>query len=53
VLGHPLWRHDDFLNTAQAVAVDVVQEMGARHVSMSDLYVLDRTPIVIYQALAT
>jgi DEAD/DEAH box helicase domain-containing protein len=52
VLGHPLWRHDDYLNTTQAIAVDVVQEMGARHVSMSDLYVLDRTPIVIYQSLA-
>jgi DEAD/DEAH box helicase domain-containing protein len=52
LLGHPLWRHDDYLNSAQAKGADVIQEMGARHVSISDLYVLDRTPIVIYQALA-
>jgi DEAD/DEAH box helicase domain-containing protein len=53
VLGHPLWRHDlGHLNDRQADAVAELEEMGAAEVGISDLYVLDRTPIVIYQALS-
>jgi DEAD/DEAH box helicase domain-containing protein len=54
VLGHPLWRHDKaHLNASQAESVAFLEDLGVADVGVSDLYVLDRTPISIYQVLAT
>lgn len=53
LLGHPLWHHPvDYLNETQAGALDELQAAGVGHVDVSDLYVLDRTPIVIYKELS-
>jgi len=53
VLGHPLWRHDrNFLNTSQADAFARLEALGVREPAISDLYVLDRSPMALYQLLA-
>ncbi|NJE66887.1 DEAD/DEAH box helicase [Brevibacterium sp. LS14] len=52
VIGHPLWRHEDsFWGPAVRRAVSDLQDRGIAHVSVSDTYVLDRTPIRLFNAL--
>jgi DEAD/DEAH box helicase domain-containing protein len=53
VLGHPLWLHSEvYLNQTQAESYDILRtDLGIPHVSVSDLYVLDRIHPRIYQLL--
>jgi DEAD/DEAH box helicase domain-containing protein len=50
IFGHPLWQHDEagsFFNETQADAVAGIED-EYRNVVMSDLFVLDRSPIKIF-----
>jgi DEAD/DEAH box helicase domain-containing protein len=53
ILGHPLWLHSEvYLNQTQAESYDILRtDLGIPHVSVSDLYVLDRIHPRIYQLL--
>lgn len=52
VIGHPLWRHDDaHWNVDVQEAVSELQGSGFSRVTVSDTYVLDRTPIRLFYAL--
>lgn len=53
VLGHPLWRHDSEHWTAHvAGAVTEVLGKGFAKVTVSDIFVLDRTPFQVFSQLA-
>ena len=53
ILGHPLWIQDErYLNAQQANALDIVRSgLDVRSLSLSDLWVLDRTPASIFKML--
>lgn len=52
VIGHPLWRHEDVhWNPDVRRAIAELRGRGLAHVSVSDMYVLDRTPIKLFNAL--
>lgn len=52
VIGHPLWRHEDaHWNPQVRRAVTELRGRGLSHVTVSDTYVLDRTPIRVFNAL--
>jgi DEAD/DEAH box helicase domain-containing protein len=52
VVGHPLWRHEDaHWNPEVRRTVTELRGRGLTHVTVSDTYVLDRTPIKIFNAL--
>lgn len=52
VIGHPLWRHDEAHWNAQVRgAVTELTASGLTHVTVSDTYVLDRTPIKLFNGL--
>lgn len=52
VIGHPLWRHEDaHWNLQVRQAVTELRGCGLSHVTVSDTYVLDRTPIRLFNAL--
>lgn len=52
VIGHPLWRHEDaHWNPNVRRAVTELRGRGLSHVTVSDTYVLDRTPIKLFNAL--
>lgn len=52
VIGHPLWRHEDAHWTPDVRrAVTELRGNGLPHVTVSDTYVLDRTPIKLFNAL--
>ncbi|MDT0116507.1 DEAD/DEAH box helicase [Microbacterium sp. PRF11] len=52
VIGHPLWRHDaQGWNTQVRHTVDELRRRGIASVTVSDAFVLDRTPIRIFGAL--
>jgi DEAD/DEAH box helicase domain-containing protein len=52
VIGHPLWRHDeDNWNPRVRVAVSELRDRGLSGVTVSDAYVLDRTPMKIFSEL--
>lgn len=52
VIGHPLWRHEDgHWNPEVLRAVAELRGRGLAHVTVSDTYVLDRTPIKLFNAL--
>ena len=52
VIGHPLWRHDDaHWHPEVRRAVAELRGGGLSHVTVSDTYVLDRTPIKLFNAL--
>jgi DEAD/DEAH box helicase domain-containing protein len=52
VVGHPLWRHDDqHWNPEVRRAVRELRGRGFSHVKVSDTYVLDRTPIKLFNLL--
>jgi len=52
VIGHPLWRHEEAHWSPQVRrAVTQLRGRGLAHVTVSDTYVLDRTPIKLFNAL--
>lgn len=52
VIGHPLWRHDDaHWNPQIRRAVTELRGRGYSNVKVSDTYVLDRTPIKVFNML--
>jgi len=52
VIGHPLWRHEEaHWNPEVRAAVAKLRGRGLAHVTVSDAYVLDRTPIKLFNAL--
>ncbi len=52
VIGHPLWRHDEAnWNSIVSDAVSELRSRGLSDVSVSDAYVLDRTPVKIFSEL--
>ncbi|MDR2565442.1 MAG: DEAD/DEAH box helicase [Bifidobacteriaceae bacterium] len=52
VIGHPLWRHEEtHWNDQVRRAVAALRGQGPAHVAVSDSYVLDRTPIKLFNAL--
>ena len=52
VIGHPLWRHEDaHWNPEVRRATTELHGRGLAHVTVSDTYVLDRTPIKLFNAL--
>lgn len=52
VVGHPLWRHEEsHWNKDVRRAVAELRDRGLRNVTVSDTYVLDRTPIKLFNAL--
>ena len=52
VIGHPLWRHEDaHWNPEVRRAVTELRGRGLSRVAVSDTYVLDRTPIKLFNAL--
>ncbi|ANJ28100.1 DEAD/DEAH box helicase [Agromyces aureus] len=52
IIGHPLWRHDDaHWNPEVRRAVAELRGRGLSQVTVSDTYVLDRTPIRLFNAL--
>ncbi|WP_172836130.1 DEAD/DEAH box helicase [Microlunatus soli] len=52
VIGHPLWRHEDaHWNPNMRRAVTELRGRGLSHITVSDTYVLDRTPIKLFNAL--
>jgi DEAD/DEAH box helicase domain-containing protein len=52
VIGHPLWQHEDaHWNPGVRLAVMELRDRGLSHVTVSDTYVLDRTPIKLFNAL--
>lgn len=52
LVGHPLWRHHrNHLNERQAEAYDALEDLDIGGLAISDTFVLDRTPVAIYQAL--
>ncbi|TDX74852.1 DEAD/DEAH box helicase domain-containing protein [Rathayibacter sp. PhB151] len=52
VIGHPLWRHEDaHWNAEVRGAVTELEGQGLARVVVSDTFVLDRTPIKLFNAL--
>jgi DEAD/DEAH box helicase domain-containing protein len=52
VIGHPLWRHEDaHWNPQVRRAATELRGRGLSRVTVSDTYVLDRTPIKLFNAL--
>lgn len=52
VIGHPLWRHDDaHWNSEVRSVVTALKGHRLAHITVSDTYVLDRTPIKLFNAL--
>jgi len=52
IIGHPLWRHEEVhWNPAVLRASTELRGRGLSHVTVSDTYVLDRTPIKLFNAL--
>lgn len=52
VIGHPLWRHEDaHWNPEVRRATTKLHGRGVARVTVSDTYVLDRTPIKLFYAL--
>lgn len=52
VIGHPLWRREDTHWSPEVRrAVKELHGRGLAHVTVSDTYVLDRTPIKVFNAL--
>jgi DEAD/DEAH box helicase domain-containing protein len=52
VIGHPLWRHEDaHRNPEVRRAVTELRGRGLAHVTVSDVFVLDRTPIKLFNTL--
>jgi DEAD/DEAH box helicase domain-containing protein len=52
VIGHPLWRHEDaHWNPEVRRAVTELRGRGLSNVTVSDAFVLDRTPIKLFNAL--
>ncbi len=52
VIGHPLWRHEEAHWDSQIRhAVATLRGRGLVHATVSDTYVLDRTPIKLFNAL--
>lgn len=52
VIGHPLWRHEDaHWNANVRRAVTELRGRGLSNVTVSDTYVLDRTPVKLFNAL--
>lgn len=52
VIGHPLWRHEDAHWSPEVRrAVTELRGRGLSHVTVSDTYVLDRTPTKLFNAL--
>lgn len=52
VIGHPLWRHEEsHWNPQVRRAVMELRGRNLSHVTVSDTYVLDRTPIRLFNAL--
>jgi DEAD/DEAH box helicase domain-containing protein len=52
VIGHPLWRHEEAHWTPEVRgAVIALRGRGLAHVTVSDTYMLDRTPIKLFNAL--
>jgi len=52
VIGHPLWRHEDaHWNPSVRQAVAELRDSGLTEISVSDTYVLDRTPVKLFTAL--
>ncbi len=52
VIGHPLWRHEDaHWNSEVRRATNELRGRGLAQVTVSDTYVLDRTPIKLFNAL--
>ncbi|WP_251450623.1 DEAD/DEAH box helicase [Microbacterium sp. Marseille-Q6648] len=52
IIGHPLWQHDEaHWNPAVRHAVAEMRGRRLSHVTVSDVYVLDRTPIKLFNAL--
>lgn len=52
VIGHPLWRHEDtHWNPNVRQAVTELKGLGLSRIEVSDTFVLDRTPITIFNAL--
>lgn len=52
VLGHPLWTHDHKPNRKVERTLSQLHGAGLARVSVSDLFVLDRTPFRIFSKLA-
>lgn len=54
LIGHPLWRHDEANWSPQVrSAVSQLKGQGIADVTVSDAYVLDRTPVKIFGQLAS
>lgn len=52
VIGHPLWRHEDaHWNPSVRQAVSELRDRGLTEISVSDTYVLDRTPVKLFNGL--
>ncbi|MEU6250460.1 DEAD/DEAH box helicase [Glycomyces sp. NPDC047010] len=52
VVGHPLWRHEEpHWNAAVRGAAAALRDRGLAHVAVSDTFVLDRTPIKVFNML--
>lgn len=52
LIGHPLWRHDEAnWNPLMRRAVGELRDLGISEVKVSDAYVLDRTPVKIFNEL--
>lgn len=52
IIGHPLWRREEaHWNPTVRRAVTELRGRGLSHVAVSDAYVLDRTPIKLFNAL--
>lgn len=52
IIDHPPWRHDEaHWNPAVRRAVTEMRGRGLCHVAVSDVNVLDRTPIKLFNAL--
>ncbi|WP_299091585.1 DEAD/DEAH box helicase [uncultured Microbacterium sp.] len=53
-VGHPLWRHDEAAwNPQIQQAVAELRDRGFGSVTVSDAYVLDRTPVRLFSALSS
>ena len=53
LIGHPLWRHDEpNWGPQMARAVSELRGQGIAEVNVSDVFVLDRTPVKIFRNLA-
>jgi DEAD/DEAH box helicase domain-containing protein len=52
VIGHPLWHHEEqHWNPEMREAVEELHGLGFTHIAAEDTYVLDRTPIKLFNQL--